>query len=91
MALSIPQFSSSGLLAVAAGDEAPSSAEREEGQDVTTQAPFIGGPRPTVTKLEVNDHFLPSLSLIMLYIFKHICFITHAWAKCLGSFLRNVL
>lgn len=70
MALSIPQFPSSGLPTVAAGDEAASLVERDEGQDATTQAPFIGGPRPTVTKLEVNDHFLPSLSLIMRYLFK---------------------
>lgn len=91
MTLSIPQFPSSGLPVVPVGDEAVSSVERDEGQDVTTQAPFIGGPRPTVTKLEVNDHFLPSLSLIMRYIFKHICLIMLAWAKCLGSFLRNVL
>lgn len=91
MALSVPQLPSSGLPAVPAGDEAASSAEGDEGQDATTQAPFIGGPRPTVTKLEVNDHFYSSLSLITLYIFKHICLITHAWAKCPGSFLRNVL
>lgn len=86
MDLSIPHFPKSGLPAAPAGDEAASSAEREEGQDATTQPPFVGGPRPTVTKLEVNDHFLPSLSLIMLYIFKHICFIMHAWAKCPGIF-----
>lgn len=91
MALSIPQFPLSGLPALPAVDEEASSAERDEGQDVSTQAPFIGGPRPTVTKLEVNDHFLSYLSLIMLDIFKHICLIMHAWAKCPGSFLRNVL
>lgn len=91
MALSIPQFPSSGLPAAPAGNEVMSSAERDDGQDVTTQAPFIGGPRPTVTKLEVNDHFLPSLSLIRLHIFKHICFMAHAGARYPGSFSRNVL
>lgn len=31
--------------------------EQEEGQEMTTQPPFVGGPRPTMTKLQVNDYF----------------------------------
>lgn len=91
MALAIPQFPLSGLPAVPAGDEVMSSADRDEVQDVTTQAPFIGGPRPTVTKLEVNDHFWLCLSLIMLHTFRHICFIAHAGQSVQGAFLHNVL
>lgn len=86
MTLSIPQFPTPGLPVAPAGVEQASSVEQDDGQDETTQPPFIGGPRPTVTKLEVNDYLSPSLSLIMLYIFQHVCFITHAWAKCPGSF-----
>lgn len=64
MSVSIPQLPTSSLPGPPAGDDAASPLEQEEGGDVTTQPPFVGGPRPTMTKLKVNDYFyLPRLSL----------------------------
>lgn len=57
MDLSIPLVPMSSLPAPSAGDNPTSLLEQEEGQEVTTQPPFVGGPRPTMTKLQVNDYF----------------------------------
>ncbi|XP_036950652.1 glutathione S-transferase C-terminal domain-containing protein [Acanthopagrus latus] len=55
MALSIPQLpASSDLLGPSAEDNPTSLLEQEEGQEMSTQPPFVGGPRPTMTKLQEN-------------------------------------
>ncbi|XP_042341610.1 glutathione S-transferase C-terminal domain-containing protein [Plectropomus leopardus] len=52
MALSVPQVPTSSLQAPAAEDDPANLLEQEEGQE--TQLPFVGGPRPTMTKLKEN-------------------------------------
>ncbi|KAM9362697.1 glutathione S-transferase C-terminal domain-containing protein [Symphorus nematophorus] len=54
MALFIPQVPVSNLLVPSAEDIPTSLLEQEEGQETTTQPPFVGGPRPTMTKLKEN-------------------------------------
>ncbi|XP_040001837.1 glutathione S-transferase C-terminal domain-containing protein isoform X2 [Xiphias gladius] len=54
MALSIPQVPSSRLPGTSAEDNPTSLLEQEEDQEMTTQLPFVGGPRPTMTKLKEN-------------------------------------
>lgn len=36
-------------------DNPASLLEEDEGQEMVTQPAFVGGPRPTMTKLRVND------------------------------------
>ena len=62
MTLSVPQVPASGLLLSA--EETTSLSEQEEGQEMTTQLPFVGGPRPTMTKLQVNYY----ISLLLFYL-----------------------
>ncbi|XP_054459803.1 glutathione S-transferase C-terminal domain-containing protein isoform X2 [Anoplopoma fimbria] len=52
MALSIPQVLTSSLPGPSAEDIPTGLLEQEEGQDMTMQLPFVGGPRPTLTKLQ---------------------------------------
>lgn len=54
MALSIPQVLMSSLPGPSAEDVPTSLLELEEDQEMTAQPPFVGGPRPTLTKLQVN-------------------------------------
>ncbi|XP_044045720.1 glutathione S-transferase C-terminal domain-containing protein isoform X2 [Siniperca chuatsi] len=54
MALSIPQVPTSSLPGPSAEDNPTSLLEQEEGQEMTTELPFVGGPRPTMTKLQEN-------------------------------------
>ncbi|XP_070781057.1 glutathione S-transferase C-terminal domain-containing protein [Enoplosus armatus] len=54
MSLSIPQVPTSTLPGQSAEDNPTSLLEQEEGQEMTTQLPFVGGPRPTMTKLKEN-------------------------------------
>lgn len=54
MDLSIPRVLMSGLPAPSAEDIPPSPSEPEEGKETTLQLRFVGGPRPTMTKLQVN-------------------------------------
>lgn len=54
MSLSVPQVPTSSLQVSSAEDEPTSLLEEEEGQEMTTEPPFVGGPRPTMTKLKVN-------------------------------------
>jgi len=54
MALSIPQVLTSSLTGPSAVDISTSLLEQEEGQEMTEQLHFVGGPRPTLTKLQVN-------------------------------------
>nr|XP_046272863.1 glutathione S-transferase C-terminal domain-containing protein [Scatophagus argus] len=55
MALSSLQLPMSSLPGPSAGDNLPTNQlEQEEGQEMTTQPPFVGGPRPTMTKLKEN-------------------------------------
>uniref|UniRef100_A0A4W6CAC4 Glutathione S-transferase, C-terminal domain containing n=1 Tax=Lates calcarifer TaxID=8187 RepID=A0A4W6CAC4_LATCA len=53
MSLSILQVSTSGTLRPSAEDNPANLLEQEENQEMTTQ-PFVGGPRPTMTKLKEN-------------------------------------
>lgn len=54
MALSIPQVPTSSLPGLSAEDKPTGLLEQEEGQEMTAQLPFVGGPRPTMTKLKEN-------------------------------------
>ncbi|KAA8594730.1 hypothetical protein FQN60_011865, partial [Etheostoma spectabile] len=54
MALSIPQVSTASLPGPSIEDNPASLLEQEEGQETTTQLPFVGGPRPTMAKLKEN-------------------------------------
>ncbi|XP_056227570.1 glutathione S-transferase C-terminal domain-containing protein [Seriola aureovittata] len=54
MALSIPHVPTSGLPEPSAEDNPTSLLEQEENQEMTTDQPFVGGPRPTMTKLKEN-------------------------------------
>lgn len=56
MALSIPQVPTFSLPAGPSAEDKPTSLlEQEEGQEMTSQLPFVGGPRPTMTKLKENS------------------------------------
>lgn len=57
MALSVPRVHPSGLPELPAEDSLTSPLEQEENQEVIAQLPFVGGPRPTMTKLKVNYYF----------------------------------
>ncbi|KAM6940804.1 glutathione S-transferase C-terminal domain-containing protein [Lycodopsis pacificus] len=52
MALSIPQVLMSSLPGPSAEDVPTSLLELEEDQEMAAQPPFVGGPRPTLTKLQ---------------------------------------
>ncbi|XP_069022821.1 glutathione S-transferase C-terminal domain-containing protein [Embiotoca jacksoni] len=52
--LSIPQVPASSLPVVPSENNPASLLAQEEGQEMTTQLPFVGGPRPTMTKLQEN-------------------------------------
>uniref|UniRef100_A0A3Q0SMW5 Glutathione S-transferase C-terminal domain-containing protein n=1 Tax=Amphilophus citrinellus TaxID=61819 RepID=A0A3Q0SMW5_AMPCI len=52
--LSIPQVPMSALPALSAEASPTNLVVQEEGQDMTPQVPFVGGPRPTMTKLKEN-------------------------------------
>uniref|UniRef100_A0A8C2XR45 Glutathione S-transferase, C-terminal domain containing n=1 Tax=Cyclopterus lumpus TaxID=8103 RepID=A0A8C2XR45_CYCLU len=54
MALSIPHVLTSSLPGPSAEDISTSLLEQEEGQEMTEQLHFVGGPRPTLTKLQEN-------------------------------------
>ncbi|XP_026215533.1 glutathione S-transferase C-terminal domain-containing protein [Anabas testudineus] len=54
MTLSSPQVPTSGLSEPSAEDNPTSLLEEEENQEMITQLPFVGGPRPTMTKLKEN-------------------------------------
>ncbi|XP_041789579.1 glutathione S-transferase C-terminal domain-containing protein isoform X2 [Chelmon rostratus] len=54
MALSVPELPASSLAAPSAEDDPAGLLEPEESQEMTTQPPFVGGPRPTMTKLQEN-------------------------------------
>ncbi|CAJ1052379.1 Glutathione S-transferase C-terminal domain-containing protein [Xyrichtys novacula] len=54
MTLTIPQVPTSSIPAQSAEDNITSSMEQEESQEMTSQPPFVGGPRPTMTKLKEN-------------------------------------
>uniref|UniRef100_UPI0037E98B1D glutathione S-transferase C-terminal domain-containing protein n=1 Tax=Semicossyphus pulcher TaxID=241346 RepID=UPI0037E98B1D len=54
MALSAPQVPTSSIPGPTAEDNPTSLLEQEEGQEMTSQLPFVGGPRPTMTKLKEN-------------------------------------
>lgn len=62
MALSILQVPTSGLPEPSAKDNPTSLLDQEENQEMITQLPFVGGPRPTMTKLKVNYYFSLSIS-----------------------------
>ncbi|XP_040043646.2 glutathione S-transferase C-terminal domain-containing protein [Gasterosteus aculeatus] len=62
MDLSIPRVLMSGLPAPSAEDIPPSPSEPEEGKETTLQLRFVGGPRPTMTKLQesgIEAEFTP--------------------------------
>ncbi|XP_041839448.1 glutathione S-transferase C-terminal domain-containing protein isoform X2 [Melanotaenia boesemani] len=52
--LSIPQVPTSSPAGSSAEDAPASVPVQEEGQEMTPQLPFVGGPRPTMTKLKEN-------------------------------------
>ncbi|XP_072241098.1 glutathione S-transferase C-terminal domain-containing protein [Leuresthes tenuis] len=52
--LSIPQVSTSSLPGPSVQDTLDRLLAQEEGPEMTPQLPFIGGPRPTLTKLKEN-------------------------------------
>uniref|UniRef100_A0A3P8T5C1 Glutathione S-transferase C-terminal domain-containing protein n=1 Tax=Amphiprion percula TaxID=161767 RepID=A0A3P8T5C1_AMPPE len=52
--LSDTRVPTSGLPEPSAEDNPATLLLQEEGQEVTTQLPFVGGPRPTITKLKEN-------------------------------------
>ncbi|XP_070830082.1 glutathione S-transferase C-terminal domain-containing protein [Chaetodon trifascialis] len=52
--LSVPRVPTSSLAATSAEDSPASLLDEEERQEMTTQPPFVGGPRPTMTKLQEN-------------------------------------
>uniref|UniRef100_A0A669F4B6 Glutathione S-transferase C-terminal domain-containing protein n=1 Tax=Oreochromis niloticus TaxID=8128 RepID=A0A669F4B6_ORENI len=53
--LSIPQAPTSGLPILSAEDNPHSlPVEEEEGREMAPEVPFVGGPRPTMTKLKEN-------------------------------------
>ncbi|XP_022049424.2 glutathione S-transferase C-terminal domain-containing protein [Acanthochromis polyacanthus] len=52
--LSDPRVPTSGLPEPSAEDNPANLLLQEEDQEVTTQLPFVGGPRPTITKLKEN-------------------------------------
>ncbi|XP_040893185.1 glutathione S-transferase C-terminal domain-containing protein [Toxotes jaculatrix] len=54
MVLSVLQVPTSRLPGPLAEDNPTSLKEQEEIQEMTTQLPFVGGPRPTMTKLKEN-------------------------------------
>ncbi|XP_053274906.1 glutathione S-transferase C-terminal domain-containing protein [Pleuronectes platessa] len=54
MALSNLQIPTSILPGLSAKDNLTSQLEPEENQETTSQLPFVGGPRPTMTKLKEN-------------------------------------
>ncbi|XP_035516215.1 glutathione S-transferase C-terminal domain-containing protein [Morone saxatilis] len=54
MVLSVPRVPVSSLPGPSAEDNPSSLLEQEEGQEMTTEPPFVGGPRPTMTKLKEN-------------------------------------
>lgn len=57
-------------------DNPASLLEEDEGQETVTQPPFVGGPRPTMTKLKVNDSLFSFVSHAL-----HLCEHTHAGSK----------
>ncbi|XP_076583538.1 glutathione S-transferase C-terminal domain-containing protein [Chaetodon auriga] len=52
--LSVPRVPTSSLAGTSAEDSPASLLDEEESQEMTTQPPFVGGPRPTMTKLQEN-------------------------------------
>ncbi|XP_068178589.1 glutathione S-transferase C-terminal domain-containing protein isoform X2 [Antennarius striatus] len=54
LVLSVPQLSTSSPSGPSEKDNPESQVEQEEDQEMTTQPVFIGGPRPTMTKLKEN-------------------------------------
>uniref|UniRef100_A0A3Q3W2I3 Glutathione S-transferase C-terminal domain-containing protein n=1 Tax=Mola mola TaxID=94237 RepID=A0A3Q3W2I3_MOLML len=54
MALSTPLVPVPSLPTPSAEDNLASPLEQEEGREMTSQPPFVGGPRPTMTKLKEN-------------------------------------
>uniref|UniRef100_A0A8C4EGL0 Glutathione S-transferase C-terminal domain-containing protein n=1 Tax=Dicentrarchus labrax TaxID=13489 RepID=A0A8C4EGL0_DICLA len=54
MVLSVPRVLASSLPGPSAEDNPRSLLEQEEGQEMTVEPPFVGGPRPTMTKLKEN-------------------------------------
>lgn len=65
MSLSILQVPTSGTLRPSAEDNPANLLEQEENQEMTTQ-PFVGGPRPTMTKLKVN-HYISLLIYLSVF------------------------
>lgn len=75
--LSIPQAPTSGLPILSAEDNPHSlPVEEEEGREMAPEVPFVGGPRPTMTKLKVNDYFplLNPQHALQLYV-NQTCFV----------------
>ncbi|XP_074539899.1 glutathione S-transferase C-terminal domain-containing protein [Halichoeres trimaculatus] len=54
MTLNIPQMPASSIPVQSAEENQTSPKEQEESQEMTSQLPFVGGPRPTMTKLKEN-------------------------------------
>lgn len=57
MTLNIPQVPASNNPVQLAEDNQTGHKEQEESQEKTSQLPFVGGPRPTMTKLKVMIQF----------------------------------
>lgn len=49
----------------------------DEGQEMVTQPAFVGGPRPTMTKLKVNDYLFSFVSHAL-----HICGLQTLTHRC---------
>lgn len=77
MAFSNPLACITGSLVSSMEDNPASLLEEDEGQEMVTQPTFVGGPRPTMTKLKVNDYLFSvvshALHLCGLQILTHRC------------------
>lgn len=67
MALSIPLAPMFSFPKMSEEDNTAIPLEQKEGQEMTTQPTFVGGPRPTMTKLKVKYFFVLLYNYITLY------------------------
>lgn len=73
MAFSSPHAPINDSTVSPAEDNPTSQVEEKEGHGMLTQPAFVGGPRPTVTKLKVNNYLssfvssAPHLSGVQIY------------------------
>lgn len=62
MTLFVPDVSTCSPPELTAEDDPPDLQESEDNQEMTAELPFVGGPRPTMTKLKVNYYISSIIS-----------------------------